>query len=204
MEHPLYDVDLAVILCEMNAFKDGLLFLYEKMKLYKEVIACYMQAHDHEGLIQCCKKIGDSSQGRDPSLFGDLLKYFGELGEDCSEEVKEVLTYIERDDVLPPIVVLQMLSKNPCLTLSVVKDYIARKLEQESKLIEDDRRSIEKYQVGILRAFFFSEIIFAFMFFVFFFLISLFSFLLFNSFDHICRIINLDCLISTFSSWIST
>ncbi|XP_010244136.1 PREDICTED: vacuolar protein-sorting-associated protein 11 homolog isoform X1 [Nelumbo nucifera] len=146
LEHPLYDVDLAIILCEMNAFKEGLLFLYEKMKLYKEVIACYMQAHDHEGLISCCKKLGDSSKGGDPSLWGDLLKYFGELGEDCSKEVKEVLTYIERDDILPPIVVLQTLSRNPCLTLSVVKDYIARKLEEESKLIEEDRRSIEKYQ----------------------------------------------------------
>lgn len=146
MEHPLYDVDLVIILCEMSGFKDGLLFLYEKMKLYKEVITCYMQAHDHEGLIACCKKLGDSTQGGDPHLFYDLLKYFGELGEDCSKEVKEVLTYIERDDVLPPIVVLQTLSKNPCLTLSVVKDYIARKLDQESKLIEEDRRTIEKYQ----------------------------------------------------------
>lgn len=146
MEQPLYDVDLAVVLCEMNSFKDGLLFLYEKMKLYKDVITCYMQAHDHEGLISCCKKLGDLTQGGDPSLWVDLLKYFGDLGEDCSKEVKEVLTYIERDDVLPPIVVLQTLSRNPCLTLSVVKDYIARKLEQESKLIEEDRRSIEKYE----------------------------------------------------------
>nr|DAD47064.1 TPA_asm: hypothetical protein HUJ06_017001 [Nelumbo nucifera] len=136
LEHPLYDVNLAIILCEMNTFKEGLLSLYEKMKLYKEVIACYMQAHDHEGLISCCKKLGDSSKG------GDLLKYFGELGKDCSKEVKEVLTYIERDDILPPIVVLQTLSRNPCLTLSVVKDYIARKLEEESKLIEEDCRSI--------------------------------------------------------------
>lgn len=149
LEQPLYDVDLAVILCEMNAFREGLLFLYEKMKLYKEVIACYMLAHDHEGLIACCKRLGDSSKGGDPSLWGDLLKYFGELGEDCSKEVKEVLTYIERDDILPPIMVLQTLSKNSCLTLSVVKDYIARKLEQESKLIEEDRRSIEKYQVSL-------------------------------------------------------
>ncbi|CAL9074126.1 unnamed protein product [Musa acuminata var. zebrina] len=146
MEQPSYDAFLAVILCQMNAFKDGLLFLYEKMELYKEVIACYMQNHDHEGLIACCKKLGDSTQGGDPSLWVDVLNYFSELGEDCSKEVKEVLTYIERDDILPPIVVLQTLSKNPCLTLSVVKDYIARKLEQESKLIEDDRKSIEKYQ----------------------------------------------------------
>ncbi|XVE78322.1 hypothetical protein DITRI_Ditri13aG0135400 [Diplodiscus trichospermus] len=146
LEHPLYDIDLAIILCEMNAFKEGLLYLYEKMKLYKEVIACYMQANDHEGLIACCKRLGDSGKGGDPTLWADLLKYFGELGEDCSKEVKEVLTYIERDDILPTIIVLQTLSRNPCLTLSVIKDYIARKLEQESKLIEDDRRAIEKYQ----------------------------------------------------------
>lgn len=145
-EHPLYDVDLAIILCEMNGFKEGLLYLYEKMKLYKEVIACYMQAHDHEGLIACCKRLGDSGKGGDPTLWADVLKYFGELGEDCSKEVKEVLTYVERDDILPPIVVLQTLSRNPCLTLSVIKDYIARKLEQESKLIEEDRQSIEKCQ----------------------------------------------------------
>lgn len=150
MEHPLYDVDLAIILCEMNAFRDGLLYLYEKMKMFKEVIACYMQAHDHEGLIACCKRLGDSGQGGDPTLWADLLKYFGELGEDCSKEVKEVLTYIERNDILPPIIVLQTLSRNPCLTLSVIKDYIARKLEQESKLIEEDRRAIEKYQEDTL------------------------------------------------------
>ncbi|GAV78365.1 Clathrin domain-containing protein/VPS11_C domain-containing protein [Cephalotus follicularis] len=150
LEHPLYDVDLAIILCEMNGFKEGLLYLYEKMKLYKEVIACYMQAHDHEGLIACCKRLGDSGKGGDPSLWADLLKYFGELGEDCSKEVKEVLTYIERDDILPPIIVLQTLSRNPCLTLSVIKDYIARKLEHESKLIEEDRRAIEKYQEDTL------------------------------------------------------
>ncbi|EXC34887.1 Vacuolar protein sorting-associated protein 11-like protein [Morus notabilis] len=148
LEHPLYDVGLAIILCEMNAFRDGLLYLYEKMKLYKEVIACYMQAHDHEGLIACCKRLGDSGKGGDPSLWADLLKYFGELGEDCSKAVKEVLTYIERDDILPPIIVLQTLSRNPCLTISVIKDYIARKLEQESKLIEEDRRAIDKYQVS--------------------------------------------------------
>ncbi|KAJ8748601.1 hypothetical protein K2173_007591 [Erythroxylum novogranatense] len=150
LEHPLYDVDLAIILCEMNAFKEGLLYLYEKMKLYKEVIACYMQVHDHEGLIACCKRLGDSGKGGDPTLWADLLKYFGELGEDCSKEVKEVLSYIERDDILPPIIVLQTLSRNPCLTLSVIKDYISRKLEQESKLIEEDRRAIEKYQENTL------------------------------------------------------
>ncbi|KAJ3671703.1 hypothetical protein LUZ60_007782 [Juncus effusus] len=145
-DQPSYDIDLALILCETNKFKPGLLFLYEKMKLYKEVISCYMQAHDHQGLISCCTRLADSATGGDPSLWADLLKYFGELGTDCSKEVKEVLGFVEKEDVLPPILVLQTLAKNPCLTLSVVKDYIARKLEQESKFIEEDRKSIDKYK----------------------------------------------------------
>lgn len=152
-EQPLYDVDLAIILCEMNSFKEGLLYLYEKLKLYKEVIACYMRSHDHEGLIGCCKRLGDSGKGGDPTLWADLLKYFGELGEECSKEVREVLNFIERDEILPPIMVLQTLSSNPCLTLSVIRDYIARKLEHESKLIEEDRRMIDKYQVCFLKIF---------------------------------------------------
>ncbi|KAL3633630.1 Vacuolar protein sorting-associated protein 11 [Castilleja foliolosa] len=108
-----------------------------------------MQAHDLEGLVECCKRLGDSGKGADLSLWADLLKYFCELGEDCSKEVKQVLTYIEKDDILPPIIVLQTFSRNPCLTLSVIKDYMARKLERESKLIEEDRVAIEKYQVVI-------------------------------------------------------
>lgn len=145
-QQPRYDVDLAVVLCEMHKFRDGLLFLYEKMKLYKEVMACYMQDKDYQGLISCCKRLGDSSRGGDPSLWADVLQFFGERGENCSKEVKEVLVYVEKDNLLPPLIVLQTLAKNYTLTLSVVKDYIARQFQQASQLIEEDQKTIQKYQ----------------------------------------------------------
>lgn len=146
---PRYDVDLALVLCQMHKFRDGLLFLYEKMKLYKEVLAVYMKDHDYQGLISTCKRLGESARGGDPSLWNDVLDYFGEHGENCEDEVREVLLHIERDELLPPLIVLQKLSKNPNLTLAVVKDYVARQLQQETRLIEDDRKAIEKYQVPI-------------------------------------------------------
>lgn len=145
-QQPRYDEDLAVVLCEMHGFRDGLLFLYEKMKLFKEVMACYMQDKDYQGLIACCKRLADSSRGGDSSLWADVLQYFGERGEDCSKEVKEVLVYVEKDNLLPPLIVLQTLAKNPTLTLSVVKDYIARQFQQISQLIEEDQKTIDKYQ----------------------------------------------------------
>lgn len=146
-QQPRYDVDLAVVLCQMHVFKDGLLYLYEKMKLYKEVMACYMKDGDYAGLISCCKRLGDSSRGGDASLWADALAYFGEKGENCTKEVKEVLFHIERDNLLPPLIVIQTLGKNQSLTLSVIKDYIANQLQQETKVIEEDRAAIDKYQV---------------------------------------------------------
>ena len=146
-QQPRYDEDLAVVLCEMHGFRDSLLFLYEKMKLYKDVMACYMQDKDYQGLISCCKRLADSSRGGDSSLWSDVLQYFGERGEDCSKEVKEVLTYVEKDNLLPPLIVLQTLAKNPTLKLTVVKDYIARQFQQISQFIEEDQKTIDKYQV---------------------------------------------------------
>ncbi|CAM6025247.1 unnamed protein product [Sphagnum balticum] len=145
-QNPGYDKDLALVLCQMHKFRDGLLFLYEKMKLYKEVLACYMKDGDYAGLISTCKRLGDAGPGSDLSLWNDVLAYFGERGENCANEVKEVLVHIERDNLLPPLIVLQKLAKNPALTLSVVKEYIARQLQLETRLLDEDRKAIEKYQ----------------------------------------------------------
>ena len=48
--------------------------------------------------------------------------------------------------MLPPLVVLSILAKNPNLQLSVVKDYIARQLSAESSHIQEDRAQLTKYQ----------------------------------------------------------
>ena len=74
----------------------------------------------------------------------------GEHGENCADKVREALAYIERDNLLPPHIVLPKLSKNSNLTLAAVKENIARQLEQDTRLIEEDRKAIEKYQVHFL------------------------------------------------------
>eukprot|EP00270_Netrium_digitus_P012476 TRINITY_DN4051_c0_g1_i1.p1 TRINITY_DN4051_c0_g1~~TRINITY_DN4051_c0_g1_i1.p1 ORF type:complete len:472 (+),score=165.09 TRINITY_DN4051_c0_g1_i1:127-1416(+) len=145
---PKYDADVAVLLCEMHGFREGLLFLYERMKLHKEVMACYMQDGDTKGLVQCCKKLADMDRGGDASLWADVLEYLGETeaGGECAEEVKEVLEHLERDVVLPPLMILQTLAKNKKLTLAVVKDFVTRHIEQETRMIEEDQKAIAKYE----------------------------------------------------------
>lgn len=54
--------------------------------------------------------------------------------------------HIEAKGLLPPLVVLQILAKNPRLKLSLVKDYMARQLSAENASIEEDQRQIRKYE----------------------------------------------------------
>ena len=60
------------------------------------------------------------------SLFGPSLC-------DCPLQVQELLSYIEDGAILPPLVVLQSLSKNPGFRLSLVKDYVTRQLQADSR-----------------------------------------------------------------------
>lgn len=61
-------------------------------------------------------------------------------------QVGAVLHHIETGNLLPPLVVLTILAKNPTLQLGVVKDYMARQLSAESTHIQEDRAQIAKYQ----------------------------------------------------------
>ncbi len=61
-------------------------------------------------------------------------------------QIQEVLSHIEAGGLLPPLVILQILAKNPRLKLSLVKDYMARQLKAENASIEEDQRQIEKYE----------------------------------------------------------
>ncbi|CAI7755503.1 unnamed protein product [Closterium sp. NIES-53] len=143
---PRYDADLALLTCQVHGFRDGLIFLYERMRLFKEALAMHMREGDSKGLIAACKRLGDAGRGGDPSVWADVVRYLGERGEACGEEVAEVLSAVERGNLLPPLLVLQTLSRNPHITVGEIRDYVSRHLQQEAAIIEEDRRAIEKYQ----------------------------------------------------------
>ncbi|CAL5228225.1 g11315 [Coccomyxa viridis] len=145
-DEPRYDPDHALMLCRMAGFKLGLIFLYENLRLFREVLQVLMAAGDHAGLIEACARLGDVSRGGDPHLWTEVLQYFGSQQYDCSAQVREVLAHIEAGALLPPLVVLQTLAKNPQLKLSVVKDYAARTLSAEGAAVEEDRKAISRFQ----------------------------------------------------------
>mmetsp|Transcript_24 Transcript_24/g.67 ORF Transcript_24/g.67 Transcript_24/m.67 type:complete len:963 (-) Transcript_24:145-3033(-) len=151
-EEPRYDPEHMLVLCRMHSFQEGLIFIYEQKRLYREVLEIYMAEEDHSGLIDACIRLGDAAQGGDPQLWTEVLAYFAERpGEECTAQLKEVLEYIEAGNLLPPLVVLQTLAKNPALKMGIVKDYIGRQLTHSNSSIQSDRENIAKYQAETQR-----------------------------------------------------
>ncbi|XP_070533237.1 vacuolar protein sorting-associated protein 11 homolog [Ptychodera flava] len=140
-----YDIDQALVLCQMHNFKAGNLYLYEKAKLYQQIIRYHMENDDPEeyiNIIDACKRFGQ----QDPSLWVQALSYFAGKEENCKPQIMEVLSHIDKKNLLPPLLVIQTLAHNSTATLSVVKDYIIRRLQQENDQINEDERLIKQYK----------------------------------------------------------
>ncbi len=53
-EEARYDADAVLVLCRMRDFRDGLLFLYERMRLFREV----MQVHVIVSVVPSSRRRG--------------------------------------------------------------------------------------------------------------------------------------------------
>lgn len=63
--------------------------------------------------------------------------------------MQELLSRIEAGGILPPLVVLGILSQNPSFRLSLVKDYVARKLQADSRSIRADGEEAERLKSAV-------------------------------------------------------
>eukprot|EP00775_Hariotina_reticulata_P008195 gene8195-8386_t len=146
MTQPKYDPEHAMVLCRQHNYLPGLVMLYDKKRLHREVLAVYMAAQDYDALIAACVQYGDAASGGDPQLWAEALDYLvGQPGE-CSAAISEVLRHIEAGALLPPLVVLQTLAKNKQLKVSIIKDYVSRQLQAESAETSRDRDTISRLQ----------------------------------------------------------
>ncbi|EDO40103.1 predicted protein [Nematostella vectensis] len=136
-----YDLDHAMVLAQMHHFKAGILFLYEKAKLYQQILHYHMEQNDYTNVIDTCKKHG----AQDPSLWVQALSYFARKESNCKDQIIEVLSHINRGNLMSPLLVLQTLAHKSTATLAVVKDYIVRRLQLEDELIAKDERLIRQY-----------------------------------------------------------
>ncbi|CAK8684034.1 unnamed protein product [Clavelina lepadiformis] len=143
MSSKKYETDQALVLCQMLNFKRGILYLYEAAGLYQQILRYHMDHETYGLVVETCRRHGD----KDKTLWQHALTYFAQQRDvDCKQYITQVLTHIDKHDLLPPLLVIQLLSRNPSATLAVVKDYILRRIRQETEEINKYEQSIAGYR----------------------------------------------------------
>jgi len=112
------------------------------MKLYNEILQFYMNKFDYENVLLTCRRHGPY----EPNLWVRSLFYFVVMDEQCEKEIKEVLQYIDRDNLLPPIQTVQILSQKKTVSIGLVRDYIISRLEQIDKVTSENKKQITTYK----------------------------------------------------------
>ncbi|KAK9694802.1 Vacuolar protein sorting-associated protein 11 [Basidiobolus ranarum] len=140
-----YDMDHAFVLCQLSAFDDGIVYLYERMQMYSEILQFWMDRDEISKVLESLRKFGPLN----PALYPQTLTYFASSPASLltnSAELMQVLEHIDKENLLPPLQVVQALSRNSVATVGVVKDYISRRIEAEKKQCEDDSKLIQSYR----------------------------------------------------------
>ncbi len=77
-----------------------------------------MDANDYESILNTCKKY----DSKDLTLWINSLQYFSKREDyKCKEYISQILTYIDRYNLLSPLMVIKILSKNNTITFDTIK-----------------------------------------------------------------------------------
>ncbi|KAL9645481.1 hypothetical protein ABK040_000755 [Willaertia magna] len=144
LDHPQsnYDKEHVLVLVQSQGFKEGVLKMYDSLGLHYYIIQYYMEQKDYRNVIQACNLYGD----KDPNLWVQVLTYFTTCEEHVEEEIGIVLEKIEKEEILPPLLVVQILGKNEKTKLYTIKDYLISKIQKEEELMKEDLEKIKEYQ----------------------------------------------------------
>ncbi|RUS26976.1 hypothetical protein BC938DRAFT_483872, partial [Jimgerdemannia flammicorona] len=138
-----YDTNQALVLCHLKTFDDGIVYLYERMEMYRDIVRFWMEKDETDRVIEAV------ANPRDTTIYPLVLTYFSSTPETLSKstfELLQVLQRIESADLLPPLQVVQALSRNSVATVGLLKGYMAKKIENERKEVEEDRQLIQSYR----------------------------------------------------------
>jgi hypothetical protein len=66
------DPEHTLLLCQLHDFGEGKLLMFERLKMYGEILQYHCNQGSSDMIVQCCKHFGT----RDPSLWISALGYF--------------------------------------------------------------------------------------------------------------------------------
>ncbi|KAI0636391.1 hypothetical protein C8Q77DRAFT_1092491 [Trametes polyzona] len=146
-----YDPIHALILCSTRGFTPGLVLLWERMGMQEDVIRFFMDRHqdgDADASAEVVRRLDQYGPGR-PQLYPLVLRFLTStpaLLTKHREDVRRVLKVIDEEKLMPPVSVVQVLSRNSVASVGLVKEWLMARIKSAREEVETDQKLIASYR----------------------------------------------------------
>lgn len=156
-----YDVNHAMIVCSTCQFTQGLVLLWEKLGMHEDVLRFWMDKEkvsgssgDEEGASEASNQVVHYLNLYGPQhrhLYPLALRFLTSsevLLSRHSKDVERVIEYVDREKIMPPLAILQLLSRNGIASVGLVKGWLVRKIGEakaDIDMVKDSMTSLRFY-----------------------------------------------------------
>jgi hypothetical protein len=126
----------SLLLCSTAGFTDGMVRLWENMGMYEDVLRFWMTAptplegpHPSDQVLRCLNLYGPTN----PHLYPLVLRYLTSSSEVLarqSGQLAHILNQIDEGRIMPPLAVVQLLSRNGVASIGNVKEWLRSKVAE--------------------------------------------------------------------------
>lgn len=138
-----YDTTHALMLCSTYNFTQGLVLLYEKMGMYEDVLRFWMDKHNNGSDPKASARVLEHLMhygAEHPHLYPLVLRFLTstpELLRKHQEEVKGILEYVDEEGLIPPLGVVQLLSRNSVASVGLVREWLVKRIRDTQTQIQN-------------------------------------------------------------------
>ncbi|KAF0975654.1 hypothetical protein FDP41_004982 [Naegleria fowleri] len=150
---PKYDREHALVLVQSAKFREGILYLYQVLGLHYDIIQYHM---DKDGvdpdrkfqdiLSRCREKECKDDRNVWIQALSFYAKGLGSEEPNSEKYLTSLLEEIKDNDVIPPLMVVDILCQDSKIKLSTIKQYLQSKLKSEQENIKDQTSTIRELQ----------------------------------------------------------
>ncbi|KAG1764165.1 hypothetical protein EV702DRAFT_1154861 [Suillus placidus] len=144
----------ALILCSGYTYTRGLVILWERLGMYEDVLRFWMDKHNTSPsessasteVVLALAQYGPTH----PHLYELVLRFLTSTPELLTRhqgDVEKILEHIEKERIMPPLGVVQVLSRNGVASVGLVKDWLMGRIKEARDEVQTDQQLINSYRL---------------------------------------------------------
>lgn len=140
-----YESDEALILLQRYHCEQGLVYLYQKLHMQAMLLQQYYHMGRRAEALALCQQNGKE----EPELWELLLQQMSEASEVDELELRTQLAAVEASGRVPLLRIIQILSENPRIPFSLLKELVVKQLRVEKSIADADAAKQEELQTSV-------------------------------------------------------